>query len=129
MSILPANVLLSAFGITGAVNHETSRSATDTPNAKEVAHAGKSNRRRAGIHLEIRNQPVTTLLRKGSLVQWNRGTAAGEGTIVERFERRVTQTVMGRRIARHGTAENPAFLIEQSDGAKVLKRRSELQSA
>lgn len=72
---------------------------------------------------------MTTLLRKGSFVQWTDEDASGRGMIVDRFERRVTQTIRGRRIARHGTAENPAFLIEQSDGAIVLRRRSEVQRA
>ena len=66
--------------------------------------------------------------RKGARVRWNWGRGSGEGKVIERFERRVSRTIAGRRITRVGTAENPAYLIGQEDGGKVLKRGSELRS-
>ncbi|GGZ07348.1 DUF2945 domain-containing protein [Novosphingobium colocasiae] len=68
-------------------------------------------------------------LRVGSKVHWTWGTGTAAGRIVERFERRVSRTLKGKRIARNGTADNPAFLIEQDGGNRVLKRGSELQPA
>lgn len=66
-------------------------------------------------------------LRVGSTVEWNWGSGSANGKIIERFERKVSRTLKGQRIVRNGTADNPAFLIEQDDGARVLKRGSELQ--
>lgn len=68
-------------------------------------------------------------LRVGSKVEWHWGKGTAAGRIVERFERRVSRTLKGKRIARNGTADNPAFLIEQEDGDRVLKRGSELRPA
>lgn len=63
---------------------------------------------------------------KGAAVYWNFGTGKGHGKVAERFERRVSRTIEGKRITRVGTAENPAYLVTQEDGGKVLKRGSEL---
>ncbi|PNU02478.1 DUF2945 domain-containing protein [Novosphingobium guangzhouense] len=62
-------------------------------------------------------------------VCWNWGTGKASGRIAERFERRVSRTIAGKRIVRKGTPENPAYIVEQSDGGKVLKRASELERA
>jgi hypothetical protein len=66
---------------------------------------------------------------KGSKVRWHWGAGSAIGKIAERFERRVSRTIKGKRIARNGTHENPAYLIEQDDGSRVLKRGSELERA
>ncbi|MFC4295754.1 DUF2945 domain-containing protein [Novosphingobium tardum] len=65
-------------------------------------------------------------LAKGTKVSWTWGEGTAHGTIAERFERRVSRTIKGKRIVRNGTAENPALLIEQADGGRVLKRASEV---
>lgn len=70
---------------------------------------------------------MTSSLREGSKVRWNWGQGTATGKIAERFERRVSRTIKGKRIARNGTADNPAYLIEQEDGSRVLKRGSELE--
>ncbi|WP_404480066.1 DUF2945 domain-containing protein [Novosphingobium sp. BL-52-GroH] len=72
---------------------------------------------------------MTARLRKGARVRWNWGQGSADGRIAERFERRVTRTIAGKRIARNGTPDNPAYLIEQDDGSRVLKRGSELEHA
>ena len=64
--------------------------------------------------------------RNGQKVHWAWGAAQAEGKIAERFERRVQRTIKGTKVVKVGTAENPAYLIEQEDGGKVLKRGSEL---
>lgn len=66
---------------------------------------------------------------KGTQVRWHWGTGSAVGKIAERFERRVSRTIKGKRIVRNGTHENPAYLIEQDDGSRVLKRGSELEHA
>lgn len=62
----------------------------------------------------------------GQTVKWSWGNGTAKGKVEERFERRVQRTIKGSRIVKNGTRENPAYLIEQDDGAKVLKRGSEL---
>mgnify|MGYP000084134623 CR=1 FL=1 len=62
----------------------------------------------------------------GSQVSWSWGSGTATGKIVERFDRRVQRTLKGARVVKNGSADNPAYLIEQSDGAKVLKLASEL---
>lgn len=67
--------------------------------------------------------------RKGTKVRWNWGSGTGEGKIVETFTDDVERTIVGSRIKRKASKDEPAFLIEQEDGAKVLKSRSELERA
>jgi hypothetical protein len=67
--------------------------------------------------------------RKGSAVTWTWGAHETTGTVVERFERTVSRTLRGSRITRKGTPDCPAYLIEQDDGARVLKLQSELDDA
>ncbi len=64
--------------------------------------------------------------RKGDTVEWHWGQGTAKGKIAERFDRRVQRTIKGARIVKNGTADNPAYLVEQEDGGKVLKRGSEL---
>lgn len=67
--------------------------------------------------------------REGQHVRWHWASGSGEGKVVDRFERRVQRTIKGARIVRNGNAENPAYLIEQADGGRVLKRGSELEKS
>ena len=69
------------------------------------------------------------ILRKSTDVRWKWGQGTATGKVAERFERRVSRTIKGKRIARNGTHDNPAYIIEQEDGARVLKRGSELEPA
>ncbi|WP_226634418.1 DUF2945 domain-containing protein [Novosphingobium profundi] len=66
---------------------------------------------------------------KGTCVRWNWGEGSATGTVTERFESRVTRTIKGSEIVRNASADNPAYLIEQEDGAQVLKSASELEKA
>lgn len=72
---------------------------------------------------------MSNSFRKGQAVQWSWGSGTADGKVSERFERRVQRTIKGSKIVKNGTAENPAYLIEQSDGDRVLKRGSELSAA
>ena len=62
----------------------------------------------------------------GAKVTWHWGSGTAEGKVTERFERRVQRTIKGSRIVKNGAPENPAYLITQDDGDKVLKLASEL---
>lgn len=70
---------------------------------------------------------MATTFAKGDKVKWNWGSGTAHGKIDERFERRVQRTLKGSKVVKNGTKENPVFLISQADGAKVLKRGSELE--
>ena len=61
-------------------------------------------------------------------VKWNWGNGEGKGQIEERFEREVTRTLQGTEVTKKGDEDNPAYLIKQEDGDKVLKRGSELSA-
>ena len=63
----------------------------------------------------------------GETVEWDWGNGTGSGRIRERFTERVTRKIKGSEITRNATEEDPAFLIEQDDGDRVLKLASELK--
>jgi len=69
------------------------------------------------------------MLRKGTQVRWRHGAHEAKGRIIERHVRRVERTLSGSHIVRNASRDNPAYLIEQDDGAQVLKSRSELERA
>ncbi|RIV85725.1 DUF2945 domain-containing protein [Aurantiacibacter zhengii] len=64
----------------------------------------------------------------GQYVQWDWGNGTASGQIEDRFEREVTRTLQGSEITRNGEEDNPAYLIKQEDGDKVLKLGSELEA-
>lgn len=65
-------------------------------------------------------------MKKGTKVEWKWGSGIAHGKIVEIHEEPVEKTIKGEKIKRNGTAENPALVIEQEDGGKVLKLQSEV---
>lgn len=67
------------------------------------------------------------MLRKGTKIRWHWANGSATGTIEERFTQKVERTLKGATITRNATAKNPAFLIVQDDGTKVLKSRSEIE--
>lgn len=62
----------------------------------------------------------------GDTVKWNWGNSTGSGTITERFTSKVDRTIAGTEVTRNATEDEPAYLIEQEDGDRVLKSASEL---
>ncbi|MFS0736504.1 DUF2945 domain-containing protein [Sphingomonas sp. 1P06PA] len=66
--------------------------------------------------------------RKGQSVSWKFGSGTAHGKVAERFDRRVQRTIKGSKIVKNGTTDNPAYLIEQDDGGRALKRGSELSA-
>jgi hypothetical protein len=71
---------------------------------------------------------MANAFRKGQKVSWSWGKGTATGLVKERFEGQVTRTLKGSKITRKGDAENPAYLIEQEDGDKVLKLGSEIDA-
>jgi len=63
---------------------------------------------------------------KGTNVEWKWGANTAEGKVTEKFEKPVQRTIKGTKVKRNASKEEPAFLIEQEDGDRVLKSESEL---
>lgn len=63
----------------------------------------------------------------GDTVEWSWGNGTGTGTVTERFTERVTRTIDGTEVTRDASDDNPAYLVEQDDGDRVLKSGSELE--
>jgi hypothetical protein len=68
-------------------------------------------------------------IRTGSEVSWSWGHGTGTGRVVEIHHDKVTRTLAGSEITRNGSDDDPAYLIEQEDGGRVLKLRSEVDRA
>ncbi len=66
-------------------------------------------------------------IRSGSRVRWKWGSSWAQGTVDEVHHDDVERTTKGERIARHGTDDNPAYVIGQDDGTVVLKLASEVE--
>lgn len=67
--------------------------------------------------------------RSNQYVEWDWGNGTACGQIEKRFEREVKRTLDGSEVTRDGSEDNPAYLIKQDDGSKVLKLGSELRAA
>ena len=66
---------------------------------------------------------------KGDEVTWKWGPGTGTGTVTDVYTERVEKTIDGSDITRNADEDNPAYLIEQEDGDRVLKSESELSAA
>ncbi len=65
----------------------------------------------------------------GSNVEWNWGPGVGTGKVEEVFTSKVTRTIKGKEITRDASDDEPAYLLRQDDGDRVLKSESELRKA
>lgn len=65
-------------------------------------------------------------LKKGDSVRWKWGSGHAEGTVEKVIADRMEIQTKGSKITRDGTQENPAIVITDSSGSKVLKLASEL---
>ncbi|SDY04803.1 hypervirulence associated TUDOR domain-containing protein [Hymenobacter psychrophilus] len=68
-------------------------------------------------------------MRKGTQVSWKYGTGTATGKIEETHKETIIRKLKGSEITRHGTPNNPAYLIVQENGDKVLKLKSEVSEA
>ena len=66
-------------------------------------------------------------IREGSTVRWKWSGSTAEGKVVEIHRSKITRTLSGSEITRNGSDNDPAYVIEQHDGAKVLKLKSEVE--
>lgn len=65
---------------------------------------------------------------KGQYVEWKWGNGSAKGKVADHFTEKVTRSIKGSDITRNATDDDPAYLIEQDDGGKVLKSESELST-
>lgn len=63
----------------------------------------------------------------GDDVKWKWGDGYGRGTVKERFTSKVSRSIDGTEVTRNASDDDPAYLIEQDDGDRVLKSHSELE--
>ncbi|RYY21268.1 MAG: DUF2945 domain-containing protein [Cytophagaceae bacterium] len=68
-------------------------------------------------------------MRKGTKVSWKYGTGTATGKIESVHKEHVSQKIKGHEITRNGTADDPALVIVQDNGDKVLKLQSEVTAA
>jgi len=66
---------------------------------------------------------------KGTHVSWAWGAHQAEGIVAQVFTRRVRRKIAGKVITRNGTEAEPAYLVRQTNGGRVLKSESELTRA
>ncbi len=65
----------------------------------------------------------------GDKVKWEWSGSTATGKITERFTDDVERTIKGSKIKRNASNDDPAYLIEQEDGDRVLKGHSEVKKA
>jgi hypothetical protein len=65
----------------------------------------------------------------GTKVEWKWGSGKGTGKIEEVFTSKVTRTIKGKEITRDASEDEPAYMLSQHDGDRVLKSHSELSKA
>ena len=63
----------------------------------------------------------------GTRVTWAWGNGEGKGKVQEVHHKSLTRKIKDTEVTRHGTDDNPAYLIEQEDGDKVIKLHSEVE--
>jgi hypothetical protein len=66
-------------------------------------------------------------IRRGTTVTWRWSAGTAEGKVTAIHPRPVVRRIKGARITRVGSPEDPAYEIEQADGSRVLKLRSEVE--
>ncbi|RYC10454.1 DUF2945 domain-containing protein [Nocardioides zhouii] len=68
-------------------------------------------------------------IRTGTSVKWKWGSSWAEGKVTEEHHGDVSRTTKGSEVTRHGSDDDPAYVIEQEDGTTVLKLASEVERA
>lgn len=63
----------------------------------------------------------------GNEVEWRWGRSRAEGEVTRKFTRDVERRIKGKTIKREADDKEPAFLIRQEDGDRVLKSQSEVK--
>lgn len=63
----------------------------------------------------------------GNEVEWRWGSSKAEGKVAQKFTEDVKRRIKGKTIKRKADDKEPAFLIKQEDGDRVLKSQSEVK--
>lgn len=66
---------------------------------------------------------------KGTKVEWDWGNGTATGEVQESFTSKTTRQIDGNEVTRNADSDNPAYMIEQDDGDRVMKSHSELRKA
>lgn len=75
----------------------------------------------------LRSDGVITEERVDKSVSWKYGSGTATGKVVRRYIKPIELTLQGSKIRRNGTPDDPALLIQQENGARVLKLKSEVR--
>jgi hypothetical protein len=67
-------------------------------------------------------------MRKGSKVSWKYGTGTATGKIESVHKEPISRTIKGSEIKRNGSESDPAYVIVQDNGDRVLKLKSEVKA-
>ena len=67
-------------------------------------------------------------MRKGTTVTWKYGTGTATGKIESIHKEAISRTIKGADIHRNGSADDPALVIVQENGDRVLKLKSEVKA-
>jgi hypothetical protein len=68
-------------------------------------------------------------IRTGTTVEWNWTSGVAQGKVTAIHHDRLERTIKGSKIVRNGSQDDPALELEQDDGTRVLKLRSEVRRA
>lgn len=66
-------------------------------------------------------------IHEGDTVYWKWGNGVAEGKVETVAHERIEIETKGKTIARNGSGDNPAIVIIQDNGTKVLKLSSEVK--
>ncbi|WP_438766385.1 DUF2945 domain-containing protein [Kushneria sp. TE3] len=67
--------------------------------------------------------------RQRQRVKWKWGDNWTEGKVTRKYTDRVTRRIKGSDVTRNATEDEPAYMIKQDDGDRVLKLHKELRKA
>ena len=62
-------------------------------------------------------------------VEWKWRSGSATGKIRKKYTDHIVKTLQGSEVKRDASDNDPAYLIEQNDGSKVLKSHSEISKA
>ena len=69
------------------------------------------------------------MIKEGTEVKWKWGNGTAKGEVQEVFHKEVKRTIDGNEVKRDASQDNPAYLIKQDDGSRVLKSSDEVSKA
>jgi hypothetical protein len=72
---------------------------------------------------------LTSTMRKGTKVTWKYGTGTATGKIESVHKEPIARTIKGSEIHRNGSDDDPALVIVQENGDRVIKLKSEVKAA